>query len=45
MNDNKNFLLFSHSFDENNMFDLEHINKLFFVSEVLRSEINLGIIK
>ena len=29
-------MLYSYSFDENNMFDFEHNNKLYYVSEVLR---------
>ena len=36
MKDIKDVLLYLESFDENNMFDLEHNNKLYFVSEVLR---------
>ena len=36
MKDIKDVLLYLDSFDENNMFDFEHINKLFYVSEVLR---------
>ena len=32
----KDVLLYLDSFDENNMFDLEHNNKLYYVSEVLR---------
>ena len=36
MKDIKNVLLYLENFDENNMFDFEHINKLFYVSEVLR---------
>ena len=36
MKDIKDALLYLDSFDENNMFDFEHNNKLFYVSEVLR---------
>ena len=36
MKDIKDVLLYLDSFDENNMFDFEHNNKLFYVSEVLR---------
>ena len=36
MKDIKDALLYSDSFDENNMFDFEHINKSYYVSEVLR---------
>ena len=36
MKDIKDVLLYLDSFDENNMFDFEHNNKLYFVSEVLR---------
>ena len=36
MKDIKDVLLYLNSFDENNMFDFEHNNKLFYVSEVLR---------
>ena len=32
----KDVLLYLDSFDENNMFDFEHNNKLYYVSEVLR---------
>ena len=32
----KDVLLYLDSFDENNMFDLEHNNKLYYVSEVLK---------
>ena len=32
----KEVLLYLDSFDENNMFDFEHNNKLYYVSEVLR---------
>ena len=35
MKDIKNALLYLDSFDENNMFDLEHNNKKYYVSEVL----------
>ena len=36
MKDIKDVLLYLVSFDENNMFDFEHNNKLYYVSEVLR---------
>ena len=36
MKDIKDALLYLHSFDKNNMFDFEHNNKLYYVSEVLR---------
>ena len=36
MKDIKDVLLYLDSFDENNMFDFEHINKLYYVSEVLK---------
>ena len=36
MKDIKDVLLYLDSFDENNMFDFEHNNKLYYVSEVLR---------
>ena len=36
MKDIKDVLLYLNSFDENNMFDLEHNNKLYWVSEVLK---------
>ena len=36
MRDIKDVLLYLDSFDENNMFDFEHNNKLYYVSEVLR---------
>ena len=36
MKDIKDVLLYLDSFDENKMFDFEHNNKLYFVSEVLR---------
>ena len=36
MKDIKDVLLYLDSFDENNMFDFEHNNKLSYVSEVLR---------
>ena len=36
MKDIKDVLLYLDSFDENNMFDFEHNNKLFYVSEMLR---------
>ena len=32
----KDALLYLDSFDESNMFDFEHNNKLYYVSEVLR---------
>ena len=35
MKDIKDVLLYLNSFDENNMFDFEHNNKLYYVSEVL----------
>ena len=38
MNDIKDALLYLDSFDENNMFDLEHNYNLYCVSEVLRSK-------
>ena len=38
MMDIKDALLYLDSFDENDMFDFEHTNKLFYVSEVLRFE-------
>ena len=38
MKDIKDVLLYLNSFDENNMFDIEHNNKLYYVSEVLRSK-------
>ena len=34
MKDIKDVLLYLNSFDENNMFDIEHNNKLYYVSEV-----------
>ena len=40
MKDIKDVLLYLDSFDKNNMFDFEHNNKLYYVSEVLRSEIS-----
>ena len=40
MKDIKDVLLYLDSFDENNMFDFEHNNKLYYVSEVLRSEMS-----
>ena len=40
MKDIKDVLLFLQKFDKNYMFDLEHNNNLFFVSEVLRPEMN-----
>ena len=36
MKDIKDALLYLNSFDENNMFDFEHNNKLYYVSEVLK---------
>ena len=36
MKDIKDVLLYLDSFDKNNMFDFEHNNKLYYVSEVLR---------
>ena len=36
MKDIKDALLYLDSFDENNMFDFEHSNKFYYVSEVLR---------
>ena len=36
MKDIKDVLLYLDSFNENNMFDFEHNNKLYYVSEVLR---------
>ena len=36
MKDIKDVLLYLDSFDENNMFDFEHNNKLYYVSEVLK---------
>ena len=36
MKDIKDVLLYLNSFDENNLFDLEHNNKLYYVSEVLK---------
>ena len=36
MKDIKDVLLYLDSFDENNIFDLEHNNKLYYVSEVLK---------
>ena len=36
MKDIKDVLQYLDSFDENNMFDFEHNNKLYYVSEVLR---------
>ena len=38
MKDIKDVLLYLDSFAENNMFDFEHNNKLYYVSEVLRFE-------
>ena len=38
MKDIRDVLLYLNSFDENNMFDIEHNNKLYYVSEVLRSK-------
>ena len=36
MKDTKDALLYRDSFVENNMFDFEHNNKLYYISEVLR---------
>ena len=36
MKDIKDVLLYLDSFDENNMFDFEHNNKLYYITEVLR---------
>ena len=36
MKDNKEALLYLDDFDENNMFDFEHIFKLYYESEVLK---------
>ena len=36
MKDIKDVLLYLDSFDENNMFDFDHNNKLYYVSEVLK---------
>ena len=36
MKDIKDVLLYLNSYDENNMFDLEHNNELYYVSEVLK---------
>ena len=36
MKDIKDVLLYLDSFDENNMYDFEHNNKLYYVSEVLK---------
>ena len=41
----KDTLLFLHGFDESNMFDLEHNIELYFVSEVLSSQMYRRIIK
>ena len=40
MKDIKDVLLYLNSFNENNMFDFEHNNKLYYVSEVLRFEMS-----
>ena len=40
MKDIKDVLLYLDSFDENNMFDLEHNNKLYYISEVLKFKVN-----
>ena len=40
MKDIRDVLLYLNSFDENNMFDIEHNNKLYNVIEVLRITIN-----
>ena len=45
MEDIKDALLYSDSFDENNMFDFDHNNKLFYASEVLRFKMYHGIKK
>ena len=46
MNDIKDVLLYLHSFDENNMFDIEQNNNFYYVSEeVLRSVMNRRIMK
>ena len=45
MKDIKDVLLYLDSFDENNMFDFEHNNKLYYVSEVLRLKMYDGIKK
>ena len=42
---NKDVLLYIQSFDANSLFDLEHNNKFYFLSEVLRSEMSRRIIK
>ena len=36
MKDIKDVLLYLDTFDENNMFDFDHNNKLYYVSEVLK---------
>ena len=36
MKDIKDVLLYLDDFDENNMFDFDHNNKLYYVSEVLK---------
>ena len=38
MKDIKDVLLYLDSFDQNNMYDFEHNNKLYYVSEVLKFE-------
>ena len=40
MKDIKDVLLYLNSFDENNMFEFEHNNKLYYVTEVLRFTIS-----
>ena len=45
MKDIEDVLLYLQSFDENNMFDSEHNNILFFVSEVLGCVRNRRVIK
>ena len=40
MKDIKDVLLYLDSFNKNNLFDFEHNNKLYYVSEVLRSKMN-----
>ena len=45
MKDIKDVLLYLDSFDKNNMFDFEHSNKSYYVTEVLRFKINATIEK
>ena len=45
MKEIEDVLLYLHTSDETNMFDLEQNIKIFFVSEVLRSEMNRRIKK